>query len=418
MLRLACNTGRKQLRRSVLARPLIANADTSPSSTDTERCQSNNLYLGHGVSCFSHSQSGIRNFSSTRISNFAAETPTPPPPGANVTENAVDDTINRLFSGSEGEQSSIEAVTDGLVNGVWEPIWYNFADQAILFVKFLHDFTNVEYGWCIIGATIVMRTAIFPLMVMSQRHTSRMAHIQPELKQMQRRYEALGSPSRQDRLQFSDRTKALFDKYEVKPFRAFVAPAVQLPMFMGFFFGMRKIDTIFPEEMAAGGILWFSDLTVPDPYFILPVLSGGSMLLLMEMSKNEMSANAGASGPMIMNFFRVTSLMMIPFLTTFDASMVCYWTANNMLTMAQTMTLKQQAIRDYFGIWEKPKPIPGVVEVAPSMSEELKKLMKRIQGEPTSDKHRMAQHNRAIETKKKAIKMMRSTKTKGKGKRP
>jgi YidC/Oxa1 family membrane protein insertase len=211
----------------------------------------------------------------------------------------------------------------------------------------LQDATGVEYGWAIVGVTVFMRLALFPVMVSTQQTTSRMAHVQPELQAIKQRYEALGTPSRQDQLQFSKQMKALFAKYKVKPFRAFAAPLIQLPLFMGMFFGLKKMPTLFPEELATGGMFWFPDLTVPDPLYILPIASAGTFLLLIEMGKDQMMAQNAAQGQLMVNVFRVLSIGMLPVCVSFEASMLCYWTANNMLTIAQTGILKQDSVRKY-----------------------------------------------------------------------
>jgi membrane protein insertase Oxa1/YidC/SpoIIIJ len=182
---------------------------------------------------------------------------------------SVDETLDKLFAeNSQGASDALQAAAD-----VWSPTWYNIADQAVVVIHNFQDFTGLEYGWAIVGVTFLMRIGLFPLMIASQRTSSRMAHLQPELNQMKARYEALGTPSRQDQMQFGTKIKALFKRFEVQPMKAFIAPAAQLPLFMGMFFGLKKMPGIYPEEFAVGGILWFPDLTVSDPYFALPILS-------------------------------------------------------------------------------------------------------------------------------------------------
>jgi membrane protein insertase Oxa1/YidC/SpoIIIJ len=51
-------------------------------------------------------------------------------------------------------------------------------------------------------------------------------------------------------------------------------PLVQAPIFISFFFGIRKMAELPVGSMKAGGALWFTDLTIPDPLYILPVTLG------------------------------------------------------------------------------------------------------------------------------------------------
>lgn len=58
---------------------------------------------------------------------------------------------------------------------------------------------------------------------------------------------------------------------------------VQLPLFVSFFLGIRQMANLPLESMKTGGLLWFPDLTIADPYFLLPMLSAASMLLTVEV---------------------------------------------------------------------------------------------------------------------------------------
>jgi YidC/Oxa1 family membrane protein insertase len=225
--------------------------------------------------------------------------------------SSVDDTLERLFAENQQQDLQIaDALTTAMAN--WEPTWYNVADQAVVAVKAFHDLMGIEYGWSIVGVTILIRLGLFPLMIQSQRTSSRMAHIQPELNQMKDRYEAIGTPSRQEQVQFATKIKALFARYEVKPSRAFIAPVMQIPLFMGMFFGLRKMPNIYPDELATGGMFWFENLNNPDPLYILPVLSGLTFFAVIELGKNDMAATMSPQqGQIIVNVFRFMSLGMM-----------------------------------------------------------------------------------------------------------
>jgi len=351
---------------------------------------------------------------------------------------SVDETLDKLFQEQERQLSSsandaagswfsadATAATADAANAAdaissaagiaWNPTWYNLADQAIVAVHGFHQYSGMEYGYSIVGVTVLMRLAIFPLMVSAQKTTSRMAHLQPELTQIKARYEAIGTPSRQDQLQFSKQMKSLFAKYQVKPLRAFSAPLVQLPLFMGMFLGLKKMPKLFPEDLSTGGMLWFPDLSVADPLYVLPLLASGTFLILTEVGKDQMMAQNPAQGQFMVNVFRFLSITLIPVAINFESAMLLYWTANNVLTVGQTMLLKQAPVRKYFGIWDPPKPVPGQPQPE-GLQEAATKLMKKVSGEATSDKQRIEQHNRAVETKKKAKAFQMRSRAAGSGK--
>jgi membrane protein insertase Oxa1/YidC/SpoIIIJ len=96
--------------------------------------------------------------------------------------------------------------------------------------------------------------------------------------------------------------------------------------------------------------------------------------------------------------------------------MLCYWTANNVLTFGQTALLKQKAVRSYFGIWERPKAVPGRAGASmPSVKEMMENLVKKSRGQATSVQEEIERHNQAIETKKKATRMMDAARDKRRG---
>jgi YidC/Oxa1 family membrane protein insertase len=406
----------QSIRRVSSARPLLSNIEIERKKADDDFAARRPLSSSWSSTCINHQSPSIQSsyampllqqqrfYSSTRIhlkeEGFDTDATSTMPSDI----PSVDDTLDKLFQDKQETTdawfAASDAATQNAVAIAWDPHWYNLADQAVQAVLTFHNVTGAEWAVSIVGVTIILRAFMFPLMVSSQRNTTRMAHLQPELTLMKQRYEALGAPSRQDQLQFANRMKALFAKYEVKPLRAFAAPVAQFPLFMGMFFGLKKMPELFPTELATGGMLWFPDLTVPDPYYILPIASATSFLLLIEMGKEQMMAQNPAQGQLMLNVFRVMSLVMLPVCVNFESAMLCYWTSNNILTMCQTKLLKTKSVRKYLGIWEPPKPVPGLK--AESITETATKLIKKVQGEATSDEQRMKQHNQSVEIKKKA----------------
>jgi len=360
----------------------------------------------------------------TNSNDAAAAAPATP-----TTNQSVEDTLNKLFEEQQQQEQQLAAEASGVASSSstdawyqtaetataataidWTPHWYNFADQAVLMVNRMHDLLGVEYGYAIIATTIVLRFALFPLMVAAQRTTSRMGHLQPELNAMKDKYEKLGTPTRQEQMNFAKNMKALFARYEVKPSRAFIAPLVQMPIFIGMFFGLKKMPTIFPDTLSTGGMFWFTDLTVPDPTYILPIASAGTFFALIEIGKEQMlMSQRGPQGAIMLNFFRAMAVLSLPVCINFESSMLIYWVTNNTLTAAQSYTLKQTAVRHYFGIWDPPKPVPGRDD-DPAQLASMQSMLKRLQGEPVTEGQRIQQHNEQMEAKRTSLRMKRMAK--------
>lgn len=331
------------------------------------------------------------------LSTTGSSSSDPPADNANF-----EDTMDKIFTQSQkvaATEGDKWFVDESLTQEAFDPKWWNLADQAINTVNFVDDMTGFGYAGSILAVTCALRAFIFPLAVRGQRASSRMAHLQPELAAIKARYEALGTPSQAEQKAFAENMKALFARYEVTPFAALVTPLVQAPMFIGMFFGMKKLPDLFPDQCASGGLWWFTDLTVPDPTYVLPLLCGLSFIATIESGKDQMIDSNPQHGPVIVNVFRAMAVVMVPVITTFPAAMLCYWVPNNFITMTQSMVLRNDTVKQHFGIWDRPKPMPGQKQDA-GFQETMNNLVKQVKGEPTTEKEKIELHNKEIETRK------------------
>lgn len=197
-----------------------------------------------------------------------------------------------------------------------------------------------------------------------------------------------------------------------------VAPLASAPIFMSMFFGLKNAPEHFPELLSNGGMLWFTDLTVPDPYCIMPVLSAATFLAMTEVGKEQMMASDPVRGRTIVNAFRALAVVMVPITMNFNAGVFVYWTTNNTWSFAQSLLLKQPAVKKYFGIWDPPKPVPG--QESKGIFAELKKLTeKKVEKPPNAlEADRVMAHNEIIAQQKMVKKkLMEKEGLKAKGRR-
>jgi YidC/Oxa1 family membrane protein insertase len=334
--------------------------------------------------------------------------------------SSIDETLNRLFEENKltaddagaawsgtGAADTVSAVANTLTE--YEPsYWYNIADQAIVAVGQIHTVTGLDYGWSIVLLTTSLRLLLFPVMGLAQQTTSRMAHVQPELQALQAKVQRLGTPTRAEQIQIANQYKATFRKYQVRPMWAFIAPLLQLPIFGGLFFGLRKLPELFPTDLSHAGMMWFTDLSQPDPLYILPVLSSAAVLAMFELSKGHMAAQSpGPQGMLMLNFFRVMAVMMVPVTISFSSSVLLMWTTNSSLMLLQTALFQTKFVRDAFGIWTLPKPIPGQDQATKGIVDSVTDMVKRAQGEATTEPLKMERHNQEVEARKTSFRLAR-----------
>ena len=284
----------------------------------------------------------------------------------------------------------------------FEPTWWP-SDQALLLINWINENAGFGcYAYTIGATTIAFRVLLFPLFVKGQANSTRMAHLQPELKIMKDELDKMGSKGvdQKAQMRYSQQTVALFRKYDCNPLVSIMAPLASMPIFMSMFFAMRNTPDHFPELLSTGGMLWFPDLTAADPYCIMPVLSALTFLGMTEVGKEQMMANDPAKGRVMVNAFRALAIVMVPMTMKFNSGIFVYWTVNNSWSFMQTLLLKQTSVKQYFGIWDPPKPVPG--QETKSIFDEVTNLIKQKKKEEPNAwaVDRVTAHNEIIEQQK------------------
>jgi YidC/Oxa1 family membrane protein insertase len=307
--------------------------------------------------------------------------------------------------------AATSSITDSAVAAAeqvaaFEPTWWP-SDQALVLLNWINETAGLPcYAYSIVGTTLAFRVLLFPLFVKGQRNSSRMAHCQPELKKlMEQMDKQKGNVDQAAQLRYTQQVKALFKKYDCSFFGSLVAPLASAPMFMSFFFGLKNAPEIFPELLATGGMLWFPDLTVPDPYVIMPVLSATTFLLMTEVGKDQMMASDPVRGQTMVNVFRALAVAMVPLTMNFNSAVFVYWTTNNSFSLFQSILLKQKFVKNAFGIWDPPKPVPG--QEPKNIFDEVKNLMNKKEKEVNAlAAERIKAHNEIVQQQKKVKKAL------------
>ena len=299
---------------------------------------------------------------------------------------------------TEAVDKTEEAVQNIIREGLpWEPSWYWPPDMAIDWLNYMAETTGMPYAMCIAGTTLAIRVAVFPLFVTAQRNQSRMAHMKPELDAVKAQIDRLGPKATpEEQMKYGMKMKQLFQKYDCNPLKSLAVPFIQAPVFMSMFFGLRKMPDYFPNELANGGMYWFSDLTAADPYHIMPIASAAMFIGMMEIGKEQMLAGNPQQGPIMLNAFRGLGLIMVPITWNFTSAIFCYWCTNNLVSFGQAVLFKNPAMRKTLGIWDPPLPVPGMQEKP--LMDQIKAQFEKSPEEKEAEKIRL--HNEAVDRRK------------------
>lgn len=169
---------------------------------------------------------------------------------------------------------------------MWPP------DLALRAVEAVHTSADVPWWAAIAGCTVLVRAALLPLALHASRQQAKMQSLRAELAPLQSRLQASGFADQAAAAQIN----ALYERHNVSPYKMVLLPLAQLPVFMSFFLGLRRLAETFPDART-GGAFWFVDLGACDESYWLPTASCVSALALVNLSMP--APPAGDSSPSI-----------------------------------------------------------------------------------------------------------------------
>lgn len=159
------------------------------------------------------------------------------------------------------------------------PLNYWPPDLALRAVELVHDTTGAPWWAAIVGCTIAVRTALLPIAVRGTQQQAVMQGLRAEMQPLQVRIQTSGGTD----TAAVNELNALYERHGVSPLRVATLPLAQLPIFMSFFLGLRRLSDAFPAAHE-GGLAWFVDLGATDASCYLPAASGLTALALVRLS--------------------------------------------------------------------------------------------------------------------------------------
>ena len=182
---------------------------------------------------------------------------------------------NRLFAGPK-EQSRLDAVAEGLeltVDYGWLTI---ISKPLFIALSWIHGVVG-NWGWSIILLTLGIKLVFYKLSETSYRSMARMRKLQPEMQKLRERYS-------EDRQQMNQELMQLYKKEKVNPLGGCLPILIQIPVFIALYWVL--LESV--ELRQAPWILWIQDLSVRDPFYVLPFLMGATMFLQQNLNPAPM----------------------------------------------------------------------------------------------------------------------------------
>jgi YidC/Oxa1 family membrane protein insertase len=232
-----------------------------------------------------------------------------------------------------------------------EDAWFGSKGLQYL-LHSVHDNTSLDWWAAIAVSTGILRLISFPVNVMQIKNTYNLSKARPEVEQLVENLKARQAAGDAQAVgEYQAKVSAVWKKHNCNPFKSLATVFVQAPIFIAMFTALRALATAKVPSMAEGGILWFSDLTSPDPYYALPVIASASFLLLVELGAADgMEGQPQNMQKKMKLFMRILGVGIVPFTLNMPAGVFMYWTTSNLFSLAQTSTLKISPIRKMLGL--------------------------------------------------------------------
>lgn len=195
--------------------------------------------------------------------------------------------------------------------------WFWFISSIIFWM--MQKIYNVvgNWGWSIVLVTVLIKLIFYPLSSKSYRSMSVMKQLQPRIALLKERYG-------DDKQKFTQATLELYRKEKINPMSGCLPILVQIPVFIGLYWVL--VESV--QLRHAPFMLWIHDLSVADPYYVLPVLMGLSMFLQQRL-------NPPPSDPTQAKVMLFMPIVFTVMFLNFPAGLMVYWVVNNTLSFFQ-----------------------------------------------------------------------------------
>lgn len=222
----------------------------------------------------------------------------------------------RFYVGPK-DQDKLETIAPNLNLTVDYGFLWWLAVPLFKIMSWVHDNIAPNWGVSIILLTVFVKILLFPLFQMSFKSMANMRRVAPEMKRLQERYS-------DDRQKLSSEMMNLYKREKVNPLGGCLPMLLPMPIFLALYWVL--FESV--ELRQAPFFLWIQDLSVLDPFFVLPLIMGGSMYVQQLM--------APAMGdPMQQRMMRLMPVFFTVLFLFFPAGLVLYWVVNNLLSLLQ-----------------------------------------------------------------------------------
>ena len=221
----------------------------------------------------------------------------------------------RLYAGPQ-ELEKLKALAPGLqyvVDYGWLTV---LAYPLFLLLNWLENLVG-NWGVAIILLTVIIKLVFYPLSAASYKSMAQMRKLAPRLQTLKERYG-------DDRQKLHEAMMKIYQEEKINPLGGCLPILVQIPVFIALYWVLLGAVELRQAPFA----LWITDLSAPDPYYILPLIMAATMFIQMKLSPTP-------PDPIQAKVMMIMPIVFSVFFFFFPAGLVLYWLVNNVLSILQ-----------------------------------------------------------------------------------
>ncbi|GAC1650904.1 MAG: membrane protein insertase YidC [Gemmatimonadaceae bacterium] len=203
-----------------------------------------------------------------------------------------------------------------------------FATLVMRILLWMRAELGLSYGWVLVVFGITVRLILWPLNQTAMRSSLKMQRIQPELQAAQKRYKDDSARQQQEIMR-------IYKEHDMSPFSTLTGclpMLIPMPILFALFFVFQ--NTI---EFRGVPFLWLADISLKDPFYILPVIMGATMFALSWIGMRNAPPNPQAK---MMGYF--FPAMMTFFFLNFASGLNLYYAVQNLATIPQQWLIARE----------------------------------------------------------------------------
>ena len=236
-------------------------------------------------------------------------------PGVSIAAGAKNEIGAQLFAGPQTEKD-LATAAPGLEYAV-DYGWLTVVAKPLFWV--LSKINGLVHNWgiAIILLTVLIKAAFYPLSAKSYKSMAQMRELAPRLQSMKEKFG-------DDKQKMQQAMMEMYRTEKINPMSGCLPILVQIPVFIALYWMI--LGSV--ELRHAPFFGWIQDLSAIDPYYVLPILMGATMII-------QTSLNPAPADPIQAKVMKIMPVVFSVFFFFFPAGLVLYWLVNNVLSIAQ-----------------------------------------------------------------------------------